>query len=88
MIVDRVTYIVERCRGKRVLHLGCTDWPYTESKLKDGVLLHAELNKVAKSLIGVDADEAGIEYFRKIGFPETYFDNVEDFKNPSVLKQD
>ncbi|MDB6026134.1 MAG: hypothetical protein JWM68_2357 [Verrucomicrobiales bacterium] len=82
--VDRVTYIVNECRGKRILHLGCTDWPYTEAKLSGGALLHAKINEVAGSLTGVDADEEGVAYFRKIGFSETYVDNVEKFSNALV----
>jgi 2-polyprenyl-3-methyl-5-hydroxy-6-metoxy-1,4-benzoquinol methylase len=88
MITDRVTYIVDQCRGKRILHLGCTDWPYTEGKVKSGALLHSKIKEVAKSLAGVDADEAGVEYFQKNGFPETYLDNVEQFNNPAVFRQD
>ncbi|MFN7138420.1 MAG: methyltransferase domain-containing protein [Limisphaerales bacterium] len=88
MITDRITYILKQCSGKRVLHLGCTDWPYTESKLQQEALLHSKIAKVAKSLVGMDADQAGVEYFRKIGFAETYLDNVEAFNNPEVFNHD
>jgi 2-polyprenyl-3-methyl-5-hydroxy-6-metoxy-1,4-benzoquinol methylase len=84
MLVDRVTYILENCRGKHVLHLGCTDWPYTEKKAASGVLLHGMISKVAASLVGVDADRDGIEWFQKNGFPNTYYDNVENLSHPSV----
>jgi 2-polyprenyl-3-methyl-5-hydroxy-6-metoxy-1,4-benzoquinol methylase len=84
---DRVTYILGECRGKRVLHLGCTDWPWTEERIKLGLLLHPKLAEVSESLVGVDADPAGVECFRKLGF-ETYVDNVELFANPEVRKKD
>ena len=79
VLTDRVTYILDACRGKRVLHLGCTDWPYTEKKLASGTLLHARIAAVAQSLVGVDADHDGVACFQRIGFPATYEDNVECF---------
>ena len=68
-LTDRVTYILEQCHGKQVLHLGCTDWPYTEQKLRGGALLHEQIAKIASSLVGVDADGEGVRYFHQIGFP-------------------
>jgi 2-polyprenyl-3-methyl-5-hydroxy-6-metoxy-1,4-benzoquinol methylase len=86
-ITDRATYVVDQCRGKRVLHLGCTDWPWTEERIKSGLLLHPRINEAASLLVGVDADPAGVEEFRKLGFQETYVDNVEVFSNQAVYKQ-
>jgi len=87
MLTDRITYILEACRGRQVLHLGCTDWPYTEKKLSTGTLLHARINSVAASLVGVDADRDGVACFMKIGFPETYLENVENFSEPRVCQR-
>jgi predicted TPR repeat methyltransferase len=84
VLVDRVSYLVEACHRKRVLHLGCTDWPYTEQKLASGSLLHARISSVASSLVGVDADPQGVACFRQMGFPETYVENVENFSSPLV----
>ena len=85
MIVDRVSYILERCRGRRVLHLGCTDWPYTQHKLANGALLHAMIAQRATSLVGVDADREGVDWLQGNGYPRTYLDNVEGFSHPAVL---
>src|SRR5262245_29333406 len=59
-LVQRVDYLIDRCRGRRVLHLGCTNWPYTDAALADGSLLHLQLQKVAAELHGVDADPEGL----------------------------
>lgn len=83
-IADRLEYILEACRGKRVLHLGCTDWPYTEAKLKSGTLLHGRLAAVTTSLVGIDADREGVACFHRLGFPETYVENVENFGDSRV----
>src|SRR5438046_2651489 len=87
MLVDRVTYILEHCTGKRVLHLGCTDWPMTDRKLAGGALVHARINEAAASQVGVDADRDGVSHLVKIGFAETYVDNVEQFSHPAVCHQ-
>jgi len=84
MIVDRVTYILEHCACKHVLHLGCTDWPYTKTKLQSGTLLHAYLSRVAASVVGVDMDAEGVACLHKLGFEETFIDNVENFHHPNV----
>lgn len=84
LLVDRVSYLLEQSAGKRVLHLGCTDWPYTETKLKGGALLHRQLQRSARELTGVDMDVEGIECLRRLGFAETYYDNVEQFVAPEV----
>lgn len=84
-ITERVDYILAACRGKKVLHLGCTDWPYTETKQASGTLLHSRISAVAESLVGVDADREGVDFFQRNGFPETYLDNVESFANPKIL---
>ena len=87
MITDRVTYMLEQCAERRVLHLGCTDWPFTERKLAGGALPHAKLKAVAASLVGVDADAAGVAHFQQNGFPETYLGNVEHVENPEVVRR-
>lgn len=56
----REDYILQRCKGRRVLHLGCAAYPFTQSRLQQGSLLHQKLSSVALSLVGVDASEEGI----------------------------
>lgn len=59
-LLQRVPYLLDRCRDRRVLHLGCTNWPYTDAALADGSLLHLHLAKVARELSGIDADAEGL----------------------------
>ena len=60
-IPDRDTWIINLCVGKKVLHLGCTDWPVTDDRLERGELLHQKLAGVCDFLVGVDPDEDGIK---------------------------
>jgi len=51
--VDRMRYIVERCRGRRVLDLGCYD-ETALVKVESGDWLHGALAGAAATLLGVD----------------------------------
>ena len=60
--------LVEHCRGKRVLHVGCVDAGYLEERFEAGALLHQQLAPVCTELWGLDIDEQGLEFLRKEGF--------------------
>jgi len=60
-LVEREKFILDFCVGKKVLHLGCADWPFTESRLNDGTWLHNKLSKVASNCVGVDLDRDTVE---------------------------
>ena len=66
-LVDRVEHLVQESRGRRVLHLGCTNWPYTSQSLADGTLLHLRLAGVAAELWGLDADREGLDVLASRG---------------------
>lgn len=76
---SRADYILERCKGKRVLHLGCAAAPFTENRLKEGTLLHQKLFGVSSSLVGVDNSDKGVSLLKKeLGAEEIYLLNVYD----------
>jgi 2-polyprenyl-3-methyl-5-hydroxy-6-metoxy-1,4-benzoquinol methylase len=64
-IINRDDFLIESCRGKSVLHIGCTDYPITASKIEQGKLLHQKLSQVASHIVGLDIDKAGIEALSK-----------------------
>ena len=66
-IIQRVDYLKQICSGKRCLHLGCTDWPYTSQRLANKSLLHIELQEVASELWGLDYDQEGLETLARCG---------------------
>jgi cyclopropane fatty-acyl-phospholipid synthase-like methyltransferase len=76
-MVDRVTFIKDACVGKKVLHLGCTDYPFTKEVIKNQMLLHFELGRVAKKLFGFDFDERGIKILSDAGVENLYLSNLE-----------
>lgn len=76
-LVQRVDFIKEKCAGKKVLHLGCTDYPFTEFRYKDNSLLHFELQETAAELYGFDFDQKGIDILSNAGVKNLYRADLE-----------
>jgi SAM-dependent methyltransferase len=61
LVSDRVSFLEDLVVGHgRIAHLGCTDWPYTEHRLRTGDLLHERLLRRG-AVTGIDVDREGIE---------------------------
>lgn len=76
-LVHRVEFIKQACAGKKVLHLGCTNWPYTQDSIENNMLLHSELAKTASELYGFDFDQEGIDVLEKAGMTNLYQADLE-----------
>jgi SAM-dependent methyltransferase len=77
-LVQRVNFIKEICSGKKVLHLGCTNYPYTKESVENDMLLHFELDKVATELFGFDFDRQGIDVLSQLGGKNIFFADLEN----------
>lgn len=77
-IQQRVGYILDACRNKRVLHVGCADVPLTQKRLEDGTLLHGMIEKVAAVQYGIDLSAEGIGILRQQGYNNLAVANVEE----------
>ena len=75
--VDKHAFLAELCRGKKVLDLGCADYPMTRRRLERGELLFARLAESAAELTGVDLDERGVRALREAGFDNVMVGDVE-----------
>jgi hypothetical protein len=64
--VDREQFLVELCRGKRVLHFGFVDAPFSEERTRTGQLLHFKIKESAAFVHGTDVDEKSIALYRRI----------------------
>ena len=78
MLVDRVVELVAAARGRRVLHLGCTDWPYTAEADAAGTLVHQALARAARELVGIDRDVDGLAALAALGFDRLAVGDLED----------
>ena len=64
----RHPHIVQLCTGKNVLHVGCVDTGFLETRFASKQLLHTKIEAVAKSQVGVDIDKEGIDLLRSYGY--------------------
>src|SRR5436190_3290363 len=76
-LVQRVEFIKKHCTGKRVLHLGCTNWPYTGEAIENNVLLHFELEKTAGEFYCFDYDQQGLDVLADAGAKNLYRADLE-----------
>jgi SAM-dependent methyltransferase len=76
-LVQRVEFIKQACRAKKVLHLGCTDYPFTRRVIEFKMLLHFELQKIASELYGFDFDQAGIDTLAEHGTKNLFRADLE-----------
>ena len=63
---NRDNFLIKTSRSKRVVHIGCTDWPNQLNQIKNDVLLHDKLIKEATLVLGVDVDKYGLDYMKKL----------------------
>ena len=68
VLEGRQDFVIERCRGKRVLHIGCVDAGVLEERFRAGVLMHQQIARVATELWGLDIDAEGIAFLAQKGF--------------------
>src|SRR6266404_7658886 len=76
-LVQRLPVTKEICSGKEVLHLGCTNHPYTTIAIETSSLLHFDLEKIASHLYGFDYDQEGIEVLRAHGVRNIFHVDLE-----------
>ena len=72
--VGRVEVLRSLCQGKRVLHVGCADWPITDSKTS----LHLQLEPVCATLDGVDPHVEALEQLAPFITKGSLFSDLED----------
>ncbi|MCU0271155.1 MAG: class I SAM-dependent methyltransferase [Acidimicrobiales bacterium] len=60
-LVDRIAFLCDVARGRRVVHVGFADAGCREMQDEAGTWLHAHLDRVATHLVGLDLDEAGVD---------------------------
>ncbi|MDR2190692.1 MAG: hypothetical protein LBP53_05980 [Candidatus Peribacteria bacterium] len=72
---SRNEVILQYCKGKKILHIGATDAPYTKAKYQGeiGPLLYREIDKVCISQLAIDIDTESIKFLSDKGneFPNS-----------------
>lgn len=63
---SRVEFLVERCRDRRILDIGCV--AHDEARMQSPDWLHARLASAASSCLGVDVLDDGVAAMNRAGF--------------------
>lgn len=71
--VNRNEFILSRCRGKKVLDLGCVQHSF-EMAAKNPNWLHKKLYNVAQYVLGIDSLKQDVEKLKALGFNINYGD--------------
>lgn len=62
-IPDRIGILMDCCRGKRVIHLGCCDHvSLISEKRKNGTWLHDLLSQCSSECLGIDIDPNAVDF--------------------------
>lgn len=67
-LVNRLDYLVEAARGRRVIHVGFVDEGCVAMQHAHGTWLHERLSAAALSLVGLDVSTDGVEQARAAGY--------------------
>jgi len=62
----KIRFVVPYCRGKDVLDIGCIQ--HNPENYRSKYWVHGALRQVAKSLVGLDLYEEGVQYLHKLGY--------------------
>ncbi len=62
-IFNRIDFILQEVKNKKVLHVGFTDYPFTGERINNKSLLHLQLQNQAASLAGLDLEGKAIEEY-------------------------
>lgn len=76
-VPSREQFILSRCDGKKVLHIGATGWPRTKQRLRDGTFVHLNITKRAARCIGLDLSLEGIAAAQEAGIANIEYGDAE-----------
>jgi 2-polyprenyl-3-methyl-5-hydroxy-6-metoxy-1,4-benzoquinol methylase len=86
-VMGRMDFVLDRCKGKKVLHLGCVDEGLTAERINSGELLHFKLISIAAEVWGVDISKEGIQLLKEHGADNLVVGNIERIDEIEELKQ-
>lgn len=78
VVPNRKAFVLDECKGRKVLHVGCVDTGVTENRMLNNNHLHLMLLNVAERAWGVDVNREGIEFMQRMGVPDLHAANGED----------
>lgn len=88
IVKGRIEFVLEKCKDKKVLHLGCVDEGLTIERFKKDQLMHLKLMKVAKEVIGIDVSKEGIKFLQEEGINNIIYGDVEHLDSIKKLQEE
>tara|TARA_B100001094_G_scaffold325575_1_gene380172 strand:- start:141 stop:857 length:717 start_codon:yes stop_codon:yes gene_type:complete len=87
--LDRDSVIIDRCKDKKVLHLGFLDHiPLIEKKISENRWLHSKLVEQSSMCIGIDIDKYGVQLVRdKFNIENIYCVDIQKEKLPKIISK-
>ena len=79
----RVDFIFRHCKGKKVLHIGFADAPFTLERIRTGQLLHLHLKSIAAELYGIDSNKNAVSLYRSM----TQDEHISDVSAESLPQE-
>lgn len=86
-VTGRMDFVLDRCKGRKILHLGCVDEGLTEERIESRELLHFKLISVAAEVWGVDISEEGIQLLQEHGADNLVVGNIERIDEIEELRE-
>lgn len=88
-VFNRVDFILDKCKDKKILHIGFSDYPFTEEKIKNNTLLHTQLKKVTVDILGLDNNMAAIQQYKHLTTDEqvVYGDITLKYPEEAIVYQ-
>lgn len=85
--VYRIKFIIDLCKSKSVLSLGCGEYPLTEQNIKRDEHIHLKLNELSNDVYGVEMDINSVEILRnKYKIKNIFLGNVEKLNDIPISK--
>lgn len=86
---SRWDFLISRCRGKVVLHLGCigiTEGSVEEKlrAMREQRVIHALIREHSTQVVGIDYDRQTVDELRKLGYSEIVYGDVTRLKEVPV----
>ena len=83
---SRDAEILKRCAGKKVVHIGATDHPFTKERWDRGDLLYLRIAQNAEQQIGIDLSSEAAEFLnkQKLKNSEVIIQNMNNLHNLEI----
>jgi len=83
--INRMEHLLDECKNRKVLHLGCSSGSHIQARIERGSLLHTALYGVSSTLYGLDLDNESLDVMRQVlGYNNLYEGNVETLEQVGI----